>query len=66
MPPESSPVVPGDPLPADAPVAAADTTDPAFVSWCARMRIPATPQALAVWRVVAASPTPRHYGKIDL
>lgn len=66
MPSESHPAVSSAPLPADATTPAADLADPAFVSWCARMRIPATAQALEVWRAVAASPTPRQYGKIEL
>ncbi|MFN6994818.1 MAG: hypothetical protein ACK4PH_11490 [Aquincola tertiaricarbonis] len=66
MPPESPPAVPSALPPIDARANSADTTDPAFVSWCTRMRIPATPQALEVWRAVAASPTPRQYGKIEL
>lgn len=40
--------------------------EPGFAQWCARMRLPPTPEAMRVWRVVAASQTPLHYGKVDL
>tara|TARA_B100001105_G_scaffold45896_1_gene33956 strand:+ start:924 stop:1112 length:189 start_codon:yes stop_codon:yes gene_type:complete len=40
--------------------------DHGFARWCQRMRLPASPAAWQVWRKVAASQVPLHYGKIDL
>lgn len=63
-------------VPPPAPASAASTEpgasdsavapDPGFAQWCARMRLPPTPEAMRVWRVVEASRIPLHYGKIDL
>lgn len=61
-PPAPASAAPIDPGASDDAVA----LHPGFAQWCARMRLPPSPEAMRVWRLVAASQIPLHYGKIDL